>query len=107
MYIRKTDGPRTVDLPDGGRMTLGDLPPRGTLRWVAGRKAAVVRAISAGLVSRDWAIDAYDLSDEELDGWIEMAGLHGEAALRTTALKQYRDQTSVVSENNGGSVTPR
>jgi len=52
MYLKKVDGPRTVTLPDGSVMTRADLPPKSTLRWVASRKAAVVRAVAAGLISR-------------------------------------------------------
>ncbi|PRY95101.1 uncharacterized protein DUF1153 [Hasllibacter halocynthiae] len=90
MYLRKTDGPRAVSLPEGGRMTMGDLPPKGTMRWVAARKAAVVRGVRSELVTREWAMEAYDLSAEELDGWIAMSARHGDGALRTTALKKYR-----------------
>ena len=107
MYLRKTEGPRTVALSDGSRMSLGDLPPRGTMRWVAGRKAAVVRAIGAGLVTREWAIDAYDLSEEELENWIDLSERHGEAALRTTALKKYRDASATPSQDIATTVTAR
>ena len=107
MYLRKMEGPRTVELPDGGRMSMGDLPPRSTMRWVAARKAAVVRAVGAGLVTREWAIDAYDLSEEELEGWIDMAARHGDRALRTTALKRYREIGGSTSSDAGSSVTDR
>ena len=49
MYIRKTGGPRLVTLPDGTVMSRADLPPADTRRWVASRKAAVVRAVLARL----------------------------------------------------------
>ncbi|MDC0537660.1 DUF1153 domain-containing protein [Planktomarina temperata] len=39
MHIRKVRGPRTVQLPDGGYLSRGDLPPPTTKRWVASRKA--------------------------------------------------------------------
>ena len=45
MYLRKIDGPRCVTLPDGTLMTRADLPPVETIRWVASRKAAVIRAV--------------------------------------------------------------
>ncbi|MCX7300094.1 MAG: DUF1153 domain-containing protein [Rhodobacterales bacterium] len=88
MYLRKVDGPRSVTLPDGTIMTRADLPPAETRRWVASRKAAVVRAVSAGLITREQALSTYELSDEELGGWETAVRLHGEAALRATAKKR-------------------
>ncbi len=90
MYLRKIDGPRSVRLPDGSMMTRADLPPPNTMRWVASRKAAVVKAVAAGLISRDEAMRLYGLSDEEFDGWLNAVARHGEAALRATALQKYR-----------------
>ena len=65
MYIKKTSGPRAVILPGGKTMTRADLPSAGTRRWVASRKAAVVRAVTAGLISSQEAMAMYDLSEEE------------------------------------------
>ncbi len=90
MYLRKVDGPRSVTLPDGSVMTRADLPPAATLRWVASRKAAVVKAVAIGLLGRAEALKTYALSDEELTAWEEAVRSHGEAALRTTALQKYR-----------------
>ena len=90
MYLRKVDGPRSVTLPDGTVMTRADLPPPTTLRWVASRKAAVVKAVAYGLIKRTEALKTYALSDEELSAWEQAVQCHGEAALRTTALQKYR-----------------
>jgi len=90
MYIKKVEGPRSVRLPDGTIMTRADLPPPRTVRWVASRKAAVVKAVSHGLISREDAIDTYQLSDEEFAGWTHAVEAFGEAALRATALQKYR-----------------
>ena len=90
MYIKKTDGPRTVTLPNGRVMTRADLPEPTTQRWVASRKAAVVRAVDAGLIGEEEACRLYGLSVEELDGWRRAVSRHGEAALRTTRLQKYR-----------------
>ena len=90
MFLRKIDGPRAVRLPDGTHMTRADLPPPDTRRWVAARKAAVVKGVASGLVTRDWAIDTYDLTEEEFDTWVSAVATHGVAALRTTALQRYR-----------------
>lgn len=93
MYLRKLDGPRAVTLPDGTVMTRADLPPPDTSRWVASRKAAVVRAVAAGLISRDWAIETYGLSSDEMDGWETAVLYHGEEALKATRVQLYRQPT--------------
>ena len=90
MYLRKIDGPRSVTLADGTIMTRADLPPPDTRRWVASRKAAVVRAVGAGLITRDAALETYSLSDAEFTEWETAVSTFGEAALRATALQQYR-----------------
>jgi Protein of unknown function (DUF1153) len=90
MYLRKIDGPRSVTLPDGTIMTRADLPSGDTRRWVASRKAAVVRAVAAGLLSRESALETYSLSEDEFKSWETAVETYGEAALRATALQQYR-----------------
>lgn len=91
MYIRKIQGPHTVTLPDGTTMTRSDLPPAQTTRWVASRKAAVVRAVSHGLLTAEEAIRTYALSEEELESWQGAVEQHGEKALKTTAIQQFRE----------------
>ena len=88
MYLRKVDGPRAVTLPDGSIMTRADLPPDETRRWVASRKAAVVKAVVFGLISRKDALSRYALSDEEFAEWETAVAEHGEGALKATALQK-------------------
>ena len=90
MYLKKVNGPRAVTLPDGTVMTRADLPDQNTRRWVASRKAAVVRAINHGLISWKEAMEVYDLSEEELQIWHAAVEQHGEAALKATAIQRYR-----------------
>ncbi|ETA51565.1 DUF1153 domain-containing protein [Ponticoccus alexandrii] len=90
MYLKKVDGPRAVKLPDGTVMTRADLPPSETRRWVASRKAAVVKAVQNGLLSPDQARDRYSLSEEELLEWVRAATEHGEDALKVTRVQKYR-----------------
>lgn len=90
MYLKKVDGPRAVTLPDGSIMTQADLPPPNTRRWVASRKAAVVRGVLYGLVKEEAALERYGLSSEEFHEWVRAVSLHGEGALKTTALQKYR-----------------
>lgn len=90
MYLKKVDGPRAVTLPDGTIMTRADLPAPDTSRWVASRKAAVVRGVAAGLITQAQALTTYGLSEEEFSAWKDAVARHGEAALKTTALQRYR-----------------
>lgn len=90
MFLKKIDGPRAVTLPDGTVLSRADLPPPTTRRWVARRKAVVVRAVEHGLIARDEALERYDLSDEEFDSWQQAVMVHGVDALKVTALQKYR-----------------
>ncbi len=90
MYLRKVEGPRSVTLPDGTIMTRADLPSEKTRRWVASRKAAVVRAVEYGLISQKDALERYQLSEEEFAEWQTAVIQHGEAALKATTLQRYR-----------------
>ena len=51
--------------PDGSPLTLADLPPPSTKRWVIRRKAEVVAAVRGGLLSLDDACKRYTLTVEE------------------------------------------
>ncbi len=90
MYLKKVNGPRAVTLPDGTVMTRADLPDAKTRRWVASRKAAVVKAIRHGLLTHQEALEIYDLSDEELNAWHVAVEQHGEVALKATTIQRYR-----------------
>lgn len=90
MFLKKVDGPRAVNLPDGSVMTRADLPPADTRRWVASRKAAVVRGVLYGLISQSDALRRYQLSEEEFAFWLAAVADHGEEALKATGLKKYR-----------------
>ena len=56
---------RYVIGPDGSPLTVADLPPRDTKRWVIRRKAEVVAAVRGGLLSIEEACDRYKLSVDE------------------------------------------
>jgi Protein of unknown function (DUF1153) len=55
--------------PMGEPLTLDSLPPPNTSRWVARRKAQVVGAVQAGLLTVDEACKLYKLSVEEFVAW--------------------------------------
>lgn len=76
--------------PDGRKLTLADLPPADTTRWVVRRKAEVVAAVRGGLLSREDALDFYNLTSEEFESWLAMIDEYGIAGLRTTRVRHYR-----------------
>lgn len=90
MFLKKIDGPRAVTLPDGTIMTRADLPKPETRRWVASRKALVVRAVVHGLLPLKEALERYGLSEEEFALWQRAIEDHGESALKVTRIQQYR-----------------
>lgn len=84
--------PAQVIGPLGTPLTLNDLPPPDTRRWVARRKAEVVAAVNGGLLTIDEACERYELTIEELASWRRLADRSGLQGLRATRLKYYRDQ---------------
>jgi hypothetical protein len=90
MFLKKIDGPRAITLPDGTVMTRADLPPPETRRWVASRKARVVKAVVFGLIGHKEALERYGLSEEEFALWRRAVEIFGEKALKVTAIQKYR-----------------
>lgn len=77
--------------PLGEPLTLEDLPPQNTQRWVPRRKAEVVAAVNGGLLTVDEACERYALTMEEFVSWqraVERSGLPG---LRVTRTQRYRE----------------
>lgn len=81
----------TIVGPDGYGLTLSDLPPRDTKRWVPRRKALVVFAIEGGLISATEACKRYELTIDELQSWKRLIQKHGVPGLRATKVKLYRE----------------
>ena len=81
---------RYVIGPDGSPLTLADLPPPGTSRWVIRRKAEVVAAVRGGLLTLEDACSRYTLTVEEYLAWQHSIDSHGLAGLRTTRIQHYR-----------------
>jgi hypothetical protein len=82
--------PRSVVGPDGKMLTLDDLPPPSTQRWVARRKAEVVTAVRCGLLSLEDACSRYNLSAEEFTLWESAIDRHGLGGLRVTRIQEFR-----------------
>lgn len=84
-------GEKYVIGPTGAKLTLADLPPVGTERWVIRRKAEVVAAVRGGLLSLEEACGRYTLTVEEFLAWQRAIDRHGLAGLRATRVQQYRN----------------
>jgi hypothetical protein len=83
-------GEQYVVGPTGTPLTLRDLPPANTDRWVIRRKAEVVAAVRGGLLSIDDALNRYGLTAEEFSAWQQSIDKWGMQGLRTTRIQHYR-----------------
>ncbi len=92
---------RIVPGPNGQPLSEADLPPPDTKRWVSRRKAEVVAAVRGGLLSLEEALERYSLSEDEFKIWQKLFQAHGQAGLRTTRCKQYRELTAGAAEARG------
>lgn len=82
---------RYVIGPDGSPLTVADLPPKDTKRWVIRRKAEVVAAVRGGLLSLEEACERYKLTVDEFLSWQRSIDKHGLAGLRATRIQDYRN----------------
>jgi transposase-like protein len=67
-----------------------ELPPPNTLRWVARRKAAVVAAVSSGVITIEEACRRYQMSEEELFAWQRAFENYGIVGLSAGYFRPYR-----------------
>jgi len=98
-------GTVTVVGPDGRPMTINDLPPPDTTRWVVRRKAQVVFGVQAGLISLEDACKRYSLTPEEFATWERMIERHGIRGLRVTRLKEYRESDKPEKSEKMGALS--
>ena len=77
--------------PDGSPLTIADLPPKDTKRWVIRRKAEVVAAVRGGLLSLEEACERYTLTVDEFLSWQRSIDRYGLPGLRATRIQDYRD----------------
>ena len=82
--------PKRILSPVGTPMTIESLPPPDTKRWVIRRKAEVVAAVRAGLISLEEACERYTLTTEEFLSWQRLIENHGMRGLRATRIQYYR-----------------
>ncbi len=84
------DAPLQTVAGPSGPLSLADLPPPDTRRWVARRKAEIVAAVRGGLIDRAEARTRYNISDEELRLWERAIACAGVPGLRVTRVQIYR-----------------
>ena len=82
-------GEQYVVGPTGIPLTLHDLPPANTDRWVIRRKAEVVAAVRGGLISLEDALARYRLTAEEFLAWQKAIDKWVMQGLRTTRIQHY------------------
>jgi hypothetical protein len=93
--------------PAGEPLTIDDLPPPETRRWVIRRKAEVVAGVRNGLISLEDACNRYKLSVEEFLSWQRLIDRHGMRGLRTTRLQQYRRDSDDAVPSASNILTPK
>ncbi len=90
MNSERPSRPNGVIGPTGKPLTVDNLPPADTKRWVISRKAEVVAAVRNGLIGLDEACERYRLSAEEFLNWQQLIESHGMRGLKVTRLQEYR-----------------
>ncbi len=90
--------------PTGQPLSLKDLPPRNTKRWVIRRKAELVAAVRGGLISLEEVCERYELSEEEFRSWERSLARNGVRGLRTTRLQQYRKTPFVTTTQSDRNI---
>ncbi len=76
--------------PLGFPLTRDTLPAPDTVRWNARRKAELLLAIRAELISLREAVELYNLSGEEIMGWSRLFERHGLEGLKSTKAQNFR-----------------
>jgi hypothetical protein len=83
--------PTSVIGPLGQPMTLASLPPPGTKRWIAHRKAELVSAVHGGLLTVEEVCARYAIDLEEFVSWQRGVDRLGMRGLWVTRQQKYRD----------------
>jgi hypothetical protein len=88
--------------PNGNLLRAEDLPPSNTRRWVVRRKAEVVAAVQAGLLSQEAACARYGISAEEFEIWQTAIRCHGLGGLRVTQIQAIKRRTGSDATGHSG-----
>lgn len=78
---------REIRGPDGRPITREKLPPART-RWTVGKKATVILAVRAGLITVEEVASRYAMSVEELGGWAAAFDEFGYEGLSRAAMRR-------------------
>ncbi len=97
MNSERPSRPNGVIGPTGKPLTVENLPPADTERWVIRRKAEVVAAVRNGLIGQDDACERYRMSAEEFLNWEQLIAAHGLRGLQVTRLQEYQQADRVDS----------
>ena len=100
---KKSRGAEPLEAP----ISLASLPPADTERWVARRKAQVVAAVQAGLLTLDEALFRYRLSLEEFASWQRGLYRHGLRGLQITHLQLCKLADRRKGGRRGSAKSPR
>ena len=90
MNSERPSRPNGVIGPTGKPLTVENLPPADTERWVIRRKAEVVAAVRNGLIGQDDACERYRMSAEEFLNWEQLMVADGLRGLQVTRAHIYR-----------------
>jgi len=90
MEVRDRDGRQSTDKSAWRHEANLALPPPETQRWTSRRKAAILIALRAGVMTREEACQRYFISEEELVRWEMAFDRVGIPGLRVATLHFYR-----------------
>lgn len=82
--------PITRDLRGNVVSSIHDLPPADTIRWTPNKKATVVKAVIAGIVSLQEVLGRYHMTGTEFEIWKEGLQTDGADGLKTTHYQRRR-----------------
>ena len=91
IIVLTADRARSARAMRRAKQIKANLPPVETTRWVASRKAAVVAAVNAEVISKAEVERRYGVSEEELEQWMKSLEKHGVGGLRATRSQVYKD----------------
>ena len=97
MYLKRTSRPRSVTTANGSILSHSDLPHEDTIRWVASRKAKVVRAVLYGLITEEDALTRYNISLDKFHSWLLAIHDHGEIELKAPLIQHFRQLKGEIS----------
>jgi transposase-like protein len=83
-----------------------ELPPPNTRRWVPRRKAAVVAAVSSGMITIEEACRRYHMSEGEFFAWRRAFENFGIRGLRAGRIQQHGLRLSQAADPSPGQGQP-